>query len=383
MSDPSKSVRDNIVMVFDGDKKFCGTAWFIDAEYCVTCHHVISTIGSIQIGRKDQIYHAEWVEKYSDMTKDIAFLRVKQSYFEPLAFKNRTHASIKVHVCGFDQGSYKILPANVLEGKLKSFKQEYGLQLIDIAYADNDEPQYHNTRGSNYNKKWNKKPPLDVNIYKYQPEGRAPPGQGYSGGPVLSITDWEVVGMYAAYEESTGEGIIIPIETIVEKYLVRRTRGIPRKAFEYLKAGKYFAAVTVLIAAPTKGKVEKVTGIKGVPSRMYRKAKEVAEVKVNTVRKDIATEKTKASEAEAVPISLSSEDILRDEEAINPNEKLALEFIQNGIKCRAVKDMGLLKIEKKPYYSHLFPMTPMGGTNRGCIIIGGRNIDFVHIIQRI
>src|ERR687893_1914202 len=42
--------------------------------------------------------------------------------------------------------------------------------------------------------------------------------------------------------------------------------------------------------------------LKDLSSRFYRKAKKVAEEKVNNVRKDIATtEKTKASEAEAVP----------------------------------------------------------------------------------
>ena len=94
------------------------------------------------------------------------------------------------------------------------------------------------------------------------------------------------------------------------------------------------------------------------------------------------TGKTKASEAAAVLISRSSEVILKEEEAINPNEKLAREIIQNGIECEAMKDTGLLEIEKKPYYSYLFAMSP---TNRGCIRLEGngrRNIDFVQVIQK-
>lgn len=34
-------VRDNIVRVLDGGKRFCGTGFFAQKEYCVTCHHCI------------------------------------------------------------------------------------------------------------------------------------------------------------------------------------------------------------------------------------------------------------------------------------------------------------------------------------------------------
>ena len=51
--------------------------------------------------------------------------------------------------------------------------------------------------------------------------------------------------------------------------------------------------------------------LKDLSSRFYRKAKKAAEEKVNNVRKDIATEKTKASEDEAIPVSISSDVILR------------------------------------------------------------------------
>jgi hypothetical protein len=125
--------------------------------------------------------------------------------------------------------------------------------------------------------------------------------------------------------------------------------------------------------------------LKDLSSRFYRKAKEVAEEKVTTVRKDIATGKTKDSEAVAVSISPSPEVILKEEEATNPNDKLAREIIQNGIECKALKETGLLEIEKKPYYSYLFAMSPRITTNRGCIRLEGngkRNIDFVQVIQK-
>jgi hypothetical protein len=127
------------------------------------------------------------------------------------------------------------------------------------------------------------------------------------------------------------------------------------------------------------------TIVKGFISRFYRKAKAVAWEKAITVRKELPTGKTKASEAAAVLISPSSEVILKEEEAINPNEKLAREIIQNGIECKVMKDTGLLEIEKKPYYSYLFAMSPRITTNRGCIRLEGngrRNIDFVQVIQK-
>ena len=70
--------------------------------------------------------------------------------------------------------------------------------------------------------------------------------------------------------------------------------------------------------------------------------------KVNNVRRDVATEKTKASEAEVIPVSLSSEVILKEEESTRINERLAREINQNGIKCEAITELGSLGIEKKP-----------------------------------
>ena len=126
--------------------------------------------------------------------------------------------------------------------------------------------------------------------------------------------------------------------------------------------------------------------LKDLSRRFYRKAKEVAEEKVNNVRKDIATEKTKASEVEAGPVSMSSDVILREEESISINERLAREVNKNGIKCEAVTEIGSLGIEKKPPYSFLFPLSPRIVTNRGCIRLtqenGRSNVDLIQIVQK-
>jgi hypothetical protein len=123
--------------------------------------------------------------------------------------------------------------------------------------------------------------------------------------------------------------------------------------------------------------------IKRISSRFYKKAKKVVGNRANTVKQDIVTEKTKAATDADTP--LSSEIILKEEEAIGLNERMAQEISQNGIECKAITDIGSLEIERKPYYSYLFPLSPRIVTNRGCIKLelnSTRNIDFIQIIQK-
>jgi hypothetical protein len=83
---------------------------------------------------------------------------------------------------------------------------------------------------------------------------------------------------------------------------------------------------------------------------------------------------------------ISADIILENEKTMNLNEILEKEISQNGIECKAITDIGSLPIEKKSYYSYLFPMSPRIITNRGCIRLEGngtrRNIDFIQIIQK-
>lgn len=90
--------------------------------------------------------------------------------------------------------------------------------------------------------------------------------------------------------------------------------------------------------------------------------------------------------------NVSAEIILEIEKTMNPNERLAEEISRNGIECKPITDIGSLPIEKKSYYSYLFPMSPRIVTNRGCIMFEGNsnnssnrirktNIDLIQIIQ--
>jgi hypothetical protein len=82
---------------------------------------------------------------------------------------------------------------------------------------------------------------------------------------------------------------------------------------------------------------------------------------------------------------ISAEIILEQGKTMNLNETLAKEISQNRVGCKATIDRDSLPIEKGPYYSHFFPMSPRIVTNRGCIKLEGngtRNIDFIQIIQK-
>jgi hypothetical protein len=117
---------------------------------------------------------------------------------------------------------------------------------------------------------------------------------------------------------------------------------------------------------------------------LYRKAKRVVEEKVDVIREDMESERTKVSESAS--IRSSSDIILKDEETISLNERLAQEIIQNGIECEAMTNTESLSVTKKSCYSYLYAMSPRIITNRGCIRLsernGTRNINLIQIVQK-
>jgi hypothetical protein len=155
-----------------------------------------------------------------------------------------------------------------------------------------------------------------------------------------------------------------------------------------IEAGRISRGLLILAVGNLKTKgvpvaIGIVQLIKDLSSQLYKKAMKDVGNKINTIKQDILTEKTKAAaDADILP---SSEIILKEEEAISLNERLAQEISKNGIECKAITDIGSLPIEKRSYYSHLFPLSPRVTTNRGCIRLEGNdkgNIDFIQVIQR-
>jgi hypothetical protein len=169
-------------------------------------------------------------------------------------------------------------------------------------------------------------------------------------------------------------------------FLIRKLNEVVKP--KVIKAGQVLKGLLILAARNIKTKgvsliVWVAQLIKDLSNLLYKKAKKVIGDKVSAVRQDIAAEQTKASAAAIIPSS--PEIILKEEDAISPNQRLAQEAIQNGIECKAITDMELYEIEKKHHYSYLFAMSPRIITNRGCIRLEGngtRNIDLIQIIQK-
>ncbi|MFZ0695993.1 MAG: hypothetical protein WAM88_02515 [Nitrososphaeraceae archaeon] len=124
------------------------------------------------------------------------------------------------------------------------------------------------------------------------------------------------------------------------------------------------------------------------PHRILDKITEKIKEQARKVVREADYETLKQQKITTTPTAakISADIILENEKIMNLNEILAKEISQNGIECKAITDLGSLPIEKKSYYSHLFPMSPIIVTNRGCIRLEGngtrRNIDFIQIIQK-
>ena len=169
-------------------------------------------------------------------------------------------------------------------------------------------------------------------------------------------------------------------------FLIRKSNevGKPR----VIEVGQISKGLLIFVARNLKAKGVRmviwiIQSTNDLSSLFYRKSKIVVGKKVNAIRQPKATEQTEASAAAA--ISLSPEIIMIEEETISLNERLAQQIVQSGIECNAIIDIGSLVIEKQPFYSSLFAMSPTIVTNRGCIRLEGngrRNIDFIQIIQK-
>ena len=124
------------------------------------------------------------------------------------------------------------------------------------------------------------------------------------------------------------------------------------------------------------------------PQRILGRITEKIKEQASKVDREEDYETSKQQKITTTPTAakISAEIILENEKTMNINDILAKEISQNGIECQAIMDIGSLPIEKKSYYSHLFPMSPRIITNRGCIRLEvdgtRRNIDFIQIIQK-
>ena len=68
-------------------------------------------------------------------------------------------------------------------------------------------------------------------------------------------------------------------------------------------------------------------------------------------------------------------------EKLSAHEKMAEEIKKSQIDCEAL-ELGSHRLERKQYFSQTFSMSPKFVTNKGLVKIKGRNIDYVHLLQR-
>jgi hypothetical protein len=95
--------------------------------------------------------------------------------------------------------------------------------------------------------------------------------------------------------------------------------------------------------------------------------------KVQAATKDDISDNAHTSE-------MSQEDLIDTNESLYQN--IIKDLRHEGIDVEEAEEEHILKIERPPYYSYNFSMTPRVVTNRGTIRIKNMNINFIQLIQR-
>jgi hypothetical protein len=95
--------------------------------------------------------------------------------------------------------------------------------------------------------------------------------------------------------------------------------------------------------------------------------------KVQAATKDDISDNAHTSE-------MSQEDLIDTNESLYQN--IIKDLRHEGIDVEEAEEEDILKIERPPYYSYNFSMTPRVVTNRGTIRIKNMNINFIQLIQR-
>jgi len=166
----------------------------------LTCHHNIYELENIHIRKDDIDYEAEWLREYSDVSKDIATLRVKDCPIQPLECAKEARPKLEVDVWGFPSAGSDIFPkGRTIEGRL-------GKTLIPLHWQGQES-------GDN---EWNVKPEVNVDVFQIE----AKTEQGFSGGPVSYTEDNVVVGMFEARDDNFG--YLIPIQIILDIFKPER-----------------------------------------------------------------------------------------------------------------------------------------------------------------
>jgi Trypsin-like peptidase domain len=205
LSQTSEDIRDNIVKIIDDKKNFKGTGFFIDVKgsiYCITCHHCICRLDEIYIEAFEKKYHAEWIEELSNMSKDIAIMKVENCNVKHLKYVQQAMAQLPVSLWGYSDIELEIFPqgAPAKKGSLSDAEIPFKWKMENVTG----------------NKKWNKKPEVNVNVFQYDGKFKV----GNSGSPVCYTGNNNVIGVFAAKDDNYGW--VIPMQTVLAEFEVQR-----------------------------------------------------------------------------------------------------------------------------------------------------------------
>ena len=138
------------------------------------------------------------IKKYSDMSKDIAVLNVKDCPIRPIKHAAVALAGIPVFVWGFPSKDLYHYP----DGKPI---EDCDLSKTTFAFPWKEEV----VQGAN---KWNQKPEVKLHTFQIKNKFEV----GFSGSPVCYNITNQVIGMLTAKDNDYG--YVIPIQTILEKF---------------------------------------------------------------------------------------------------------------------------------------------------------------------
>jgi tetratricopeptide (TPR) repeat protein len=203
LSQTLADVKNGTVRIEDANGKFYGTAFFVQKEYCITCHHNIYRIqDQIYVVKGRQRHKAEWIPEYSDAEMDIAILRVKGINATILNIAGDIFENLDVVIWGYPRST----EGNLIGGE--SRKGELG---EDTEYGEKEEKVHGD-------KPWCKKSPFMVNVYECRSLDDGKFEEGLSGSPVCEKKSNKVVAMFEAIKAGNEHlGYVIPIRKGLEK----------------------------------------------------------------------------------------------------------------------------------------------------------------------
>jgi tetratricopeptide (TPR) repeat protein len=200
-SQTQEFINHNLVKIVDKNGEFYGSGFFIEINlqlYCITCHHCIYALDQIFVERFEKRYPAKWLEEYSDVKKDIAFLKVDNCELRPLIYAREAMANFAVTIRGFSGEKISDFPEGVTPRKSSLSDSTTPFQVKEADYKGNNN--------------WNTKPAVYVNVYEC--EGKF--DRGFSGSPVCYQGPNKVVGIFTAKDDNFG--YVIPIQTLLDKF---------------------------------------------------------------------------------------------------------------------------------------------------------------------